>query len=227
MTVVTGPLSTTSLLAPASRTALAAVDCSAFSEGVIANVVDLGDGQPATFVLRQDARSADGVLRISATNRSGYLWIAGDGVTLARTYLSGLIDFKSTVTGAAFFGGSAGGADLLFQTGPTIRILVTQFAATAASPVTTAMTWNAGNDASKTNLGPSQAVPTTTGWNNMITAGVSAPMMNAVNPNVSSLKTLNNQFKIDITVAAAGANLTTLKGKFLAFGWVMATTTAV
>lgn len=212
-------------LAVASRAALALVDCTPLADGKTGTVKDIGDGAPATYILMTDARAADGVFRIAALNKAGHLWVCGDGVSLVRNYVSPKIDFKATSSNNVWFGGAAGASDLLFlpQAG---KLVVTDFAATAGSPVTTAMTWNSGNDTSKTNVTASGAVPTGTAWNNMIVAGVAAPMFNTWNTNVSSLKALDASVKIDVTIAAAGTNLTTLKGKFIAFGILMAASTA-
>jgi hypothetical protein len=214
------------VITAATRAALALVSSISYAAGCRANVADLGDGQPVVFMLTQDARAADGVLRVAALNKAGYLWVAGDGVTLARQYLSAKIDFMTPATNISWFGGSTGGADLLFETQQSTRIIVTDFSATAGSPVVTTMTWNSGNDAAKINLSPSQAVPTAASWNAMILSGVAAPMYNSANNNASSLKPLSVAFKIDITVAVAGTNLTTMKGKFLASGFIFAATTA-
>lgn len=205
----------------ATRAALAAVEASTLPVGTMISVDDIGDGFAQTYTLQVDARTADGVLRIAAHNMSGSLWIAGDGVALFRSYISDDVDFKSTVTGHVWFGGEAGGSDLLFMPA-NLRLLITVYGGGPA--VSTAMTWNAGNDSSKTNLVPSGAVPTTTSWNAMTGAGVVAPMYNSVNSGSSSLKTLDTSVKVDITVALAGP--TSMKGKFVATGSLIAAATA-
>ncbi len=82
----------------ADRTALAAVASAALTAGTQANVADLGDGQPAEFVLQLDARAADGKLLVAALGKAGYLWIAGDGARLMRTYSSPAIDLTLGAT---------------------------------------------------------------------------------------------------------------------------------
>jgi len=79
----------------ADRAALALLDAAALPGGSTARVLDLGNGQAVTYYLQLDARAADAKLRITALNKAGYLWVAGDGVLLPASFLSPSIDLMA------------------------------------------------------------------------------------------------------------------------------------
>lgn len=212
-------------LAAASRNALGLVSAASLSAGTSCVVLDVGDGFPATYWLNQDARAADGVLRIAALGKAGYLWVAGDGVGLPRTYVSPKLDMTVASTNNVWFGGAAGAADLVFESASNnVMIVASTLTGTAASPVTTAPISNAGNNGGKTNMFSSQATPSLTSLNNAYNDGtIGFPIRSTAAPAAGSrIFTLDSAVKIDVTTPAAGANLTALAYRYLVVGVLMA-----
>lgn len=214
-------------LSVASRSALGAASAVGLSDGTAAVVADAGDGQLLNYVLQTDGRAADGVLRIAALGKAGHLWIAGDGATVVRTYISGKLDVKSTTdSGTTLFWGADGGADLICLP-RNLNLMVTDYAGVGAAPVTTSQAWNMGNDAGALNFFGNTALPTPAQWNNMVNfGGATVPMNAQITITPVNMKTLNNPAKVTILSGASGVNLTTLKCRVVLTGVLMAAATA-
>lgn len=164
--VITNPTTTPDLsenrFTFANRAALAAFASAPTTVGTIANVLDLGDGQPVYYTLRQDARAADGKLRIAASGKAGFLWVAGDGKILTRNYQSAKLDLTATFSGTAFIPSLAGFFGIF-----TCR----EWLVTATGVATGAPTTQAGNDAAQTNVIAPLANPSVANINLAIAAG--------------------------------------------------------
>jgi hypothetical protein len=211
----------------ADRTALALVDASEYPDGTLAGVADLGDGQGAQYTLTRSSRVADGKLRIAAVNKTGYLWIAGDGASLHRIYWSAKIDLTVLTTNNLLIPAIPG-----FYWTPTAgapgRVIMTDLVGT----ITTGPSIQAGNSPGKTNVIGLGVIPSNGSWTNAQTISSSTPpinvgTLNAPNgtgtpANAATLADLTTAVTLDVAVAATGTGLT-LKARYVVDGLLVST----
>lgn len=202
----------------ATRAALALIDSALLTVGTIGYVADLGDGQPQIFVLELDARAADAKLRIAALNKAGYLWVAGNGRELPRTYISAKIDWAVATTYAFTPAFAAAGWRFMYQ---TPRYVISDLAGTVSTiPVQKAGNWSPSFDNLSGGAFPSAAV-----LNGTIGAGVPMPL-NFTAPITSgnTMTDLSAAGIYTVSSAATGIGLT-LKGYFVLSGLLVPTET--
>lgn len=132
-----------------TATDLAALDASDMAPGSIVTVLNIGNGRALDYKLLPDARAADGVLRVPASGTAGYLWIAGDGEFLPVQYVSPLIDFTVTSSGAVLVPAFTD-FNWVFVPDQWAKILWKD----TNLPATSTGEWNIGNDPSFKNVVP-------------------------------------------------------------------------
>lgn len=211
-------LLTGATLEVANRAALTALDAADIPAGTTFNVLDIGDGSAEKYTLQLDARAANGKLRITALNRAGYLWVAGDGVKLRRTYQSALVDVFTI--GNYLLVPAFSSAGWFFTVLSGARFVVSQLSG-AITTVPTAIQMHAGNNtaAGKDNMGPT-SWPSAALLNAVIGAAIGPPYDFYTGP-VTSLvygpNDLTDAGRVYVDVAATGV-AATYKGYFIIDG---------
>jgi hypothetical protein len=232
----TGAVTVTVATSAATRAALAAVNAAALAAGTVGHVADFGDGQAQRFTLQLDARTADGKLRIAASGKAGYLWVAGDGVALLRTFVSSSYNLLSTSNpGSTWIPALPG-----FYGRPLIGdLVVTAFTATGATCLTQGPIIRAGNDGNITNwwgAGQNASInPSSTAINSAaVQAAAGGNCSAAVVPfragiafQAGRLVDLATAVRLDHTTAVLfnGSDVTAMTGKYVVVAALYATDT--
>ncbi len=199
------------VLTVADRTALAAVSSSGYDAGVIANVVDLGDGQPAPFILQLDSRTADGKLLVAALDKSGYLWVAGDGARITRMYSSPEIDLTTAATTTNVAPSMPGWFFLV--------VSVKTQTVTASGTANATPTVRVGNDAGQINWGLS-------GQNPNFAQQVAGPGSTSagLGPSAAAIPVDGTtRPSIVVSIPASGTVGMTWTNRWIWFGWLQGT----